>query len=216
MKATRMNRPRMKPPSPQCSMGSMPRGINVPMINPGDKSPWYFPLPSHICFKIFFCVCVQVTTHINEALINTEIRSVPATRHGLYFAFYDQGACTTLLSARVYFIMCPATITSFATFPNTPTGAEVTIIYCYNYYLSFCVLKILLEIRIIIVTERCYYYRSSFCYISLAALVLLITIPELLSAGQRQLLFVFLLLFFWNYYFINSCPQTKLELITQS
>lgn len=52
--------------------------------------------------------------------------SVSVSRQGLYFAFYDQGACTTLIAVRVYYIICPSTVLNFALFPDTPTGPEMT------------------------------------------------------------------------------------------
>ena len=68
----------------------------------------------------------QVFTDINEAVINTEVRSIPITRRGVYLAFYDQGACTTLISVRIFYHMCPSMTSNLAIFPNTTTGAEIT------------------------------------------------------------------------------------------
>lgn len=70
----------------------------------------------------------KVFTDNNNALINTEVRSISAFRSGVYFAFYDRGSCLTLLSVRVYYITCPAVSVNFAQFPNTTTGAELTAI----------------------------------------------------------------------------------------
>ena len=56
---------------------------------------------------------------------NTETRSVAITRRGVYFAFYDQGACMTLTRVRIYYKMCPSVVKNFAIFPNTTTGTEV-------------------------------------------------------------------------------------------
>ncbi len=67
----------------------------------------------------------KVFTDINEAVINTETRSVAMTRKGIYFAFHDQGACTTLLSVRIYYVACPSVTLNFAHFPVTTTGSEV-------------------------------------------------------------------------------------------
>ncbi|XP_023213518.1 ephrin type-B receptor 1-like [Centruroides sculpturatus] len=63
-----------------------------------------------------------------EVIINTEIRSVPVTKKGVYFAFRDQGACLSLIAIKVYYITCPEISNSFAYFPETPTGKEVTAI----------------------------------------------------------------------------------------
>ena len=47
------------------------------------------------------------TTHNNEVIINTEVRSVEVNKKGLYFAFPDQGACLSLLAIKVYYKTCP-------------------------------------------------------------------------------------------------------------
>jgi len=59
-------------------------------------------------------------------IINTEVRSIPVTKKGVYFAFRDQGACISLLAIKVYYISCPEVTASFALFPPTPTGRELT------------------------------------------------------------------------------------------
>ena len=61
-----------------------------------------------------------------QVIINTEVRSIPVTKKGVYFAFRDQGACISLLAIRVYYITCPEVTASFAVFPATPTGRELT------------------------------------------------------------------------------------------
>ena len=68
----------------------------------------------------------QTFESIDEAVTNVEVRSVPITRRGVYFAFHDEGACTALLSIRIYYIMCEAVIVSLAVFPNTTSGPEMT------------------------------------------------------------------------------------------
>ncbi|CAL4073921.1 unnamed protein product [Meganyctiphanes norvegica] len=65
-------------------------------------------------------------TNSNEVIINTEIRSIPVRKKGVYFAFRDQGACISLLAIKVYYITCPEITKNFAYFPATPTGSEVT------------------------------------------------------------------------------------------
>ncbi|KAA0183400.1 hypothetical protein HAZT_HAZT009973, partial [Hyalella azteca] len=65
-------------------------------------------------------------TNNNEVIINTEVRSIPVTKKGVYFALRDQGACISLLSIKVYYMTCPEITVSFAHFPTTPTGAKVT------------------------------------------------------------------------------------------
>ncbi|KAK7789840.1 hypothetical protein R5R35_011236 [Gryllus longicercus] len=64
----------------------------------------------------------------SEVTINTEIKSIPVTKKGVYFAFRDQGACISLLAIKVYYITCPEVTVNFAHFPTTPTGREVTFI----------------------------------------------------------------------------------------
>ncbi|XP_014233139.1 ephrin type-B receptor 1-B isoform X2 [Trichogramma pretiosum] len=63
-----------------------------------------------------------------EVIINTEIKSIPVTKKGVYFAFRDQGACISLLAIKVYYISCPEISINFARFPATPTGREVALI----------------------------------------------------------------------------------------
>lgn len=64
----------------------------------------------------------------SEVNINTEVKSIPVTKKGVYFAFRDQGACISLLAIKVYYITCPEVIINFAHFKPTPTGKEVTLI----------------------------------------------------------------------------------------
>lgn len=64
----------------------------------------------------------------SEVNINTEIKSIPVTKKGVYFAFRDQGACISLLAIKIYYITCPEVTINFAKFPATPTGKEITII----------------------------------------------------------------------------------------
>ncbi|XP_024080766.1 ephrin type-A receptor 4 isoform X6 [Cimex lectularius] len=64
----------------------------------------------------------------SEVVINTEVKSIPVTKKGVYFAFRDQGACISLLAIKIYYITCPEVTINFAKFPTTPTGREVTLI----------------------------------------------------------------------------------------
>ncbi|XP_055938725.1 ephrin type-B receptor 1-B-like isoform X1 [Argiope bruennichi] len=64
-------------------------------------------------------------TSTSEVIINTEVRSVPITKKGVYFAFRDQGACLSLIAIKVYYITCPSVTLNFAYFPETPTGHEL-------------------------------------------------------------------------------------------
>ncbi|KAK9746725.1 Ephrin receptor ligand binding domain [Popillia japonica] len=43
----------------------------------------------------------------SEVNINVEVKSIPVTKKGVYFAFRDQGACISLLAIKVYYITCP-------------------------------------------------------------------------------------------------------------
>lgn len=63
-----------------------------------------------------------------EVIINTEVKSIPVTKKGVYFAFRDQGACISLLAIKVYYLTCPEVTVNFAHFQTTPTGKEVTLI----------------------------------------------------------------------------------------
>lgn len=65
-------------------------------------------------------------TSNSEVIINTEIRSIPVTKKGVYFAFRDQGACLSLISIKIYYIACPRVMSGMAVFPETPTGQELT------------------------------------------------------------------------------------------
>nr|XP_012230787.1 PREDICTED: ephrin type-B receptor 1 isoform X8 [Linepithema humile] len=64
----------------------------------------------------------------SEVTINTEIKSIPVTKKGVYFAFRDQGACISILAIKVYYISCPEIAVNFSRYPATPTGKEVTVI----------------------------------------------------------------------------------------
>ncbi|XP_058808971.1 ephrin type-B receptor 1-B isoform X2 [Phymastichus coffea] len=63
-----------------------------------------------------------------EVIINTEVKSIPVTKKGVYFAFRDQGACISLLAIKVYYISCPEVTVNYARFSATPTGREVALI----------------------------------------------------------------------------------------
>ncbi|XP_068188774.1 ephrin type-A receptor 2 isoform X2 [Antennarius striatus] len=64
-------------------------------------------------------------TSRNELRINTETKVVAnLSRKGFYLAFQDIGACIALLSVRVYYKTCPATVKSLASFPETVAGGE--------------------------------------------------------------------------------------------
>ncbi|XP_022239231.1 ephrin type-B receptor 1-B-like [Limulus polyphemus] len=65
-------------------------------------------------------------TSTNEVIINTEVRSIPVTKKGVYFAFRDQGACLSIIAIKVYYMTCPNITVNFAFFPDSPTGREVT------------------------------------------------------------------------------------------
>lgn len=67
-------------------------------------------------------------TSNSEVIINTEVRSIPVTKKGVYFAFRDQGACLSLISIKIYSVVCPSIVSNFAQFPETQTGAELTAI----------------------------------------------------------------------------------------
>lgn len=54
--------------------------------------------------------------------MNSEIKTVPINRRGLYFAFQDTGACVSLMSIKIYYITCPSMTVNFALFNETATG----------------------------------------------------------------------------------------------
>nr|XP_025848028.1 ephrin type-A receptor 10 [Vulpes vulpes] len=52
--------------------------------------------------------------------LNTEVREVgPLSRRGFHLAFQDVGACVALVSVRVYYKQCRATVRGLAAFPAT-------------------------------------------------------------------------------------------------
>ncbi|XP_038602854.1 ephrin type-A receptor 8 [Tachyglossus aculeatus] len=57
--------------------------------------------------------------------LNTEVRGVgPLSKRGFYLAFQDIGACLAILSLRVYYKKCPATVRNLAAFSEAVTGAD--------------------------------------------------------------------------------------------
>ncbi|TMS15929.1 Ephrin type-A receptor 2, partial [Larimichthys crocea] len=76
-------------------------------------------------FKKVATIAPDEITSKNELRINTETRVVEnLSRKGFYLAFQDIGACIALLSVRVYYKTCPATVKSLASFPETVAGGE--------------------------------------------------------------------------------------------
>ncbi|XP_023687112.1 ephrin type-A receptor 2-like isoform X1 [Paramormyrops kingsleyae] len=60
-----------------------------------------------------------------ELKVNTETKVVESlSRKGFYLAFQDLGSCVALLSVRIYYKICPATVLGLASFPDTVAGAE--------------------------------------------------------------------------------------------
>uniref|UniRef100_F7AP69 Ephrin type-A receptor 10 n=1 Tax=Ornithorhynchus anatinus TaxID=9258 RepID=F7AP69_ORNAN len=56
--------------------------------------------------------------------LNTEVREIgPLTRGGFHLGFQDVGACVALVSVRVYYKRCPATVRNLAAFPDTVAEA---------------------------------------------------------------------------------------------
>ncbi|XP_038614560.1 ephrin type-A receptor 10 [Tachyglossus aculeatus] len=56
--------------------------------------------------------------------LNTEVREIgPLTRSGFHLGFQDVGACVALVSVRVYYKRCPATVRNLAAFPGTVAEA---------------------------------------------------------------------------------------------
>ncbi|KAJ8258849.1 hypothetical protein COCON_G00178610 [Conger conger] len=76
-------------------------------------------------FRKVATIAPDEITGRGELNVNTETRTVgPLSRKGFYLAFQDIGACVALLSVRVYYKTCPATVQSLAAFPETVAGAE--------------------------------------------------------------------------------------------
>ncbi|XP_067447690.1 ephrin type-A receptor 2 isoform X2 [Thunnus thynnus] len=76
-------------------------------------------------FKKVATIAPDEITGKNDLRINTETRVVEnLSRKGFYLAFQDIGACVALLSVRVYYKTCPATVKSLASFPETVAGGE--------------------------------------------------------------------------------------------
>ncbi|XP_035501170.1 ephrin type-A receptor 2 isoform X3 [Scophthalmus maximus] len=76
-------------------------------------------------FKKVATIAPDEITSKNELRINRETRVVESlSRKGFYLAFQDIGACAALLSVRVYYKSCPATVKSLASFPETVAGGE--------------------------------------------------------------------------------------------
>uniref|UniRef100_A0A7N6BPZ1 receptor protein-tyrosine kinase n=1 Tax=Anabas testudineus TaxID=64144 RepID=A0A7N6BPZ1_ANATE len=76
-------------------------------------------------FKKVTTIAPDEITSKNDLRINTETRVVEnLSRKGFYLAFQDIGACIAILSVRVYYKTCPATVKSLASFPETVAGGE--------------------------------------------------------------------------------------------
>lgn len=76
-------------------------------------------------FKKVATIAPDEITSKNELRINTETKVVEnLSRKGFYLAFQDIGACIALLSVRVYYKTCSATVKSLASFPETVAGGE--------------------------------------------------------------------------------------------
>uniref|UniRef100_A0A8C5DT58 receptor protein-tyrosine kinase n=1 Tax=Gouania willdenowi TaxID=441366 RepID=A0A8C5DT58_GOUWI len=76
-------------------------------------------------FKKVATIAPDEITGKKELRINTETRVVEnLSLKGFYLAIQDIGACVALLSLRVYYKICPATIQSLASFPETVAGGE--------------------------------------------------------------------------------------------
>ncbi|XP_059486386.1 ephrin type-A receptor 4-A isoform X2 [Neocloeon triangulifer] len=85
------------------------------------------PQPSLDDYKMVGKIAAREgNSHGTDAIINTEIRSIPVSKNGVYFAFRDQGGCISLLAFKVYYHTCPEVSVNFAKFPATPTSREAT------------------------------------------------------------------------------------------
>uniref|UniRef100_A0A8C9WTU5 receptor protein-tyrosine kinase n=1 Tax=Scleropages formosus TaxID=113540 RepID=A0A8C9WTU5_SCLFO len=76
-------------------------------------------------FRKVATVAPDEITSRGDLQVNVETRAVgPLSHKGFYLAFQDLGACVALLSVRVYYKTCRATVKSLATFPETVAGGE--------------------------------------------------------------------------------------------
>ncbi|XP_022049739.1 ephrin type-A receptor 2 isoform X1 [Acanthochromis polyacanthus] len=76
-------------------------------------------------FRKVATIAPDEITSKNELRINQETRVVEnLSRKGFYLAFQDIGACVALLSVRVYYKTCPATVKSLALFPEAVAGGK--------------------------------------------------------------------------------------------
>uniref|UniRef100_A0A665X740 receptor protein-tyrosine kinase n=1 Tax=Echeneis naucrates TaxID=173247 RepID=A0A665X740_ECHNA len=76
-------------------------------------------------FKKVATIAPDEITSKKDLRINEVTRVVEnLSRKGFYLAFQDIGACVALLSVRVYYKTCLATVKSLASFPETVAGGE--------------------------------------------------------------------------------------------
>ncbi|XP_056449496.1 ephrin type-A receptor 2 [Gadus chalcogrammus] len=76
-------------------------------------------------FKKVTTIAPDEITRKNLQPVNTETRAVDGlSLKGFYLAFQDIGACVAILSVRVYYKTCPATVKSLASFPETVAGSQ--------------------------------------------------------------------------------------------
>uniref|UniRef100_A0A8C5X7N8 receptor protein-tyrosine kinase n=1 Tax=Malurus cyaneus samueli TaxID=2593467 RepID=A0A8C5X7N8_9PASS len=67
----------------------------------------------------------NVDLGVRRLKLNTEVRDVgPLSKRGFYLAFQDIGACIAIVSVRVYYKKCPATVRNLASFSEAVTGAD--------------------------------------------------------------------------------------------
>lgn len=77
-------------------------------------------------FRKVATIAPDEITGRGELHVNTETRTVgPLSQKGFYLAFQDIGACIALLSVRVYYKVCPATVQRLASFPETVASGGV-------------------------------------------------------------------------------------------
>uniref|UniRef100_A0A915JEQ1 Uncharacterized protein n=1 Tax=Romanomermis culicivorax TaxID=13658 RepID=A0A915JEQ1_ROMCU len=65
-------------------------------------------------------------TGSHDVAIHREVRNVPLTKKGVYFAFRDQGTCVSILKVKIFYLICNETISHFARFPSTAVGPNLT------------------------------------------------------------------------------------------
>nr|CAB3242905.1 Eph-like ephrin receptor like protein precursor [Phallusia mammillata] len=86
----------------------------------------HFTKVDTVAAEVRFLPNHQPESHkINKEMVSIAIPP-SADPQALYVAIMDEGACISLTSLRVYYIMCPSVVNELAAFPETHTGQQDT------------------------------------------------------------------------------------------